>query len=68
MYRRIGDVLHTHREDREALERIREEIGSLMFSAQYQQRPVPLEGNIIRRNWFQLYDQPEIRTIAGFED
>jgi predicted phage terminase large subunit-like protein len=27
-----------------------------MFSAQYQQRPVPLEGNIIRREWFRTYD------------
>ena len=26
-----------------------------MFSAQYQQRPVPLEGNLIRRAWFRLY-------------
>ena len=28
------------------------EIGSLLFSAQYQQRPVPVEGNLIRRAWF----------------
>ena len=27
-----------------------------MFSAQYQQRPVPLEGNLIRRDWFRFYD------------
>jgi predicted phage terminase large subunit-like protein len=27
-----------------------------MFSAQYQQRPVPLEGNLIRRDWFRYYD------------
>jgi predicted phage terminase large subunit-like protein len=27
-----------------------------MFSAQYQQRPVPLEGNLIRREWFRYYD------------
>jgi phage terminase large subunit-like protein len=26
-----------------------------MFSAQYQQRPVPLEGNLIRRDWFRSY-------------
>jgi phage terminase large subunit-like protein len=57
MHRRIGDILHPERENKEALERIRAEIGSLMFSAQYQQRPVPLEGNMIRRDWFQYYDQ-----------
>jgi len=29
-----------------------------MFSAQYQQRPVPLEGNLVKREWFRFYDQP----------
>ncbi len=40
------------------LERIKAEIGSLMFSAQYQQRPVPLEGNLVKRDWFRFYDLP----------
>ena len=54
--RRIGDILHPERESKEALDRIKAEIGSLQFSAQYQQRPVPLEGNLIRREWFRYYD------------
>jgi predicted phage terminase large subunit-like protein len=54
--RRAGDILHPERESREALESIRAEVGSLLFSAQYQQRPVPLEGNLIRRAWFKTYD------------
>jgi predicted phage terminase large subunit-like protein len=54
---RSGDVLHPERESKDALERIKAEIGSLKFSAQYQQRPVPLEGNLIRRDWFRSYDQ-----------
>jgi predicted phage terminase large subunit-like protein len=56
--RRVNDVLHPERESKEALERIKAEINSLMFSAQYQQRPVPLEGNLIQRAWFRFYDQP----------
>jgi predicted phage terminase large subunit-like protein len=56
MTRRIGDILHPERESKDALERIKAEIGSLQFSAQYQQRPVPLEGNLIRREWFRYYD------------
>jgi predicted phage terminase large subunit-like protein len=56
MSRRVGDILHPERESKEALDRIKNEIGSLMFSAQYQQRPVPLEGNLIRRAWFRYYD------------
>jgi phage terminase large subunit-like protein len=27
----------------------------MMFSAQYQQQPVPLEGNLIRRGWFRYF-------------
>ena len=47
---------HPERESRETLEAIKSEVGSLMFSAQYQQRPVPVEGNLIRRSWFPTYD------------
>ena len=61
MTRRIGDILHPERESKDTLDRIKAEIGSLMFSAQYQQRPVPLEGNLIRRDWFRSYDQPAPR-------
>src|SRR5262249_8798240 len=45
--RRAGDLLHPERESAETLEKIRLEIGSLQYSAQYQQRPVPIEGNLI---------------------
>src|SRR6202040_2461783 len=54
--RRSGDILHPERESREALEAIKAEVGSLLFSAQYQQQPVPAEGNLIRRSWFPAYD------------
>lgn len=63
--RRRGEVLHPERESKAALDRIRAEIGSLMFSAQYQQRPVPLEGNLIRRDWFRFYDQLPQADPAG---
>jgi predicted phage terminase large subunit-like protein len=51
-----GEVLQPERESRETLERIRRDIGSLQFSAQYQQQPVPAEGNLVRREWFRQYD------------
>ena len=54
--RRSGDILHPERESREALEAIKAEMGSLLFHAQYQQQPVPIEGNLIRRSWFPTYD------------
>lgn len=63
--RRTGDILHAERESKEALDRMKAEIGSLQFSAQYQQRPVPLEGNLIRREWFRYYDQLPQQGVAG---
>ena len=35
MTRRVGDILHPERESKDALDRIKAEIGSLQFSAQY---------------------------------
>jgi predicted phage terminase large subunit-like protein len=54
--RRTGDILHPERESGAALEAIRREVGSLLFSAQYQQQPVPAEGNVIKRAWFSAYE------------
>ncbi len=52
-----GDVLHPAHEDKAALDRIKAEIGSFNFSAQYQQRPVPFEGNLVKMDWFRFYDR-----------
>ena len=57
-FRRAGEVLHASREPREILEGIRRAQGSLVFSAQYQQAPIPPEGNIIKREWLRSYDEP----------
>ena len=66
--RRSGDILHPERESRAALEAIKAEVGSLLFSAQYQQQPVPVEGNLVRRSWFLTYDElpagPSLRRIV----
>ncbi|MEE1656949.1 phage terminase large subunit [Microvirga sp. CF3062] len=55
--RRPGEVLHAAREPREILEQMRRSQGSLTFSAQYQQAPVPPEGNIVKREWLRTYSQ-----------
>jgi predicted phage terminase large subunit-like protein len=56
VYERVpGEVLHPAREPLEILEQIRRSQGSLTFSAQYQQAPVPPEGNVIRREWLRYY-------------
>jgi hypothetical protein len=62
--RKKGEALHPAREPLEVLEQIRREMGSLAFSAQYLQRPVPPEGNLIKRNWIKWYDNVPTRTTG----
>jgi predicted phage terminase large subunit-like protein len=49
--RRVGDVLHAAREPLAKLEEMRATMGSAVFSAQYQQAPVPAAGAMIERAW-----------------
>ena len=56
-FRKEGDLLHPERENREILDSLRRELGPYLYSAQYQQKPVPLGGGIIRRDWLAYYDQ-----------
>src|SRR5262249_45359957 len=56
--RKIGDLLHPQRESKQVLDQVRLSMGSAVFSAQYLQRPIPEEGNIIKRDWFKFYDWP----------
>ena len=63
-HRQEGSILHPERESAETLERIKAEIGSLQFSAQYQQSPVPPEGNLVKREWFKYYDTAPSRGLG----
>lgn len=56
-WRKPGSALHPEREPVDALEGIRRDMGSLDFSAQYQQAPIPVGGNLIKRSWFRFYDE-----------
>jgi len=53
-----GEVLHPEREPLEVLKKMRELMGTYFFSAQYQQRPIPTEGNLIQWRWFAFYEPP----------
>ena len=55
--RRIGDILNPVRESREVLEQIRAEMGGRAFEAQYQQNPTPTEGDYVRWDRIQFYDE-----------
>ena len=59
-YRKVGELLHPARENRKALDELKAAMGSMEFTAQYQQAPVPLGGNLIKWSWFKFYQIPPI--------
>lgn len=54
-----GQVLWPEREPAQLVDRMRTELGSYAFASQYQQRPAPLEGGIIKRAHWRYFD-PEM--------
>lgn len=56
--RQEGEPLQPKREGLAALAQIKTNKGGLLFSAHYQQEPVPLEGNLLKRDRFRLVDAP----------
>jgi len=56
-HRRPGEVLSPEREPIEVLDRLRSQLGSDLFSAQYQQAPVPPGGAMVKRQWIQRYTE-----------
>jgi hypothetical protein len=57
-HRAAGEVLHPERESLRVLEQLKVEMGTYDFSAQYQQAPVPPDGNMIRWEWFRIVKEP----------
>src|SRR4051812_10348653 len=58
--RRRGHRVRLHRIAREGspqewLDAARRNLGTLNFSAQYQQNALPAEGNVIKREWIHFY-------------
>lgn len=55
--RQEGEVLHPERESLVQLRRMQKQVGSYIFSSQYQQRPIPEGGAIVKSDWLQYYDE-----------
>jgi predicted phage terminase large subunit-like protein len=60
--RLASTVIDPRRESLEDLQRLRQSMGELFFSAQYQQEPIPLAGNLIKADWFEHYDIAPTQT------
>ena len=55
--RKAGDLLWASRLPQSFLDSQRVGMGSWAFNGQYQQRPAPLDGGIIKRQWVRFYRQ-----------
>jgi hypothetical protein len=64
--RQIGEVLAPDREPKEVLEQLRLQLGSDLFSAQYQQSPVPPGGAMIKRSWLRRYTELPVASRGSF--
>ena len=54
--RQKGELLHPEHEPVNVLRELKQNMGSIAFSAQYQQSPIPPGGTIIKRKWLKSYD------------
>jgi predicted phage terminase large subunit-like protein len=54
-WRAEGEALCPERYDAERLNKIKRRVGSYFWAALYQQRPAPIEGAMLKRNWWQYY-------------
>jgi predicted phage terminase large subunit-like protein len=57
--RTLGEALHPERESLATLARVRATIGEANFAGQYQQRPAPAGGGVIKAAWFRRYGPDE---------
>jgi len=64
-HRHVGQALHPEHESLATLEALRRTVGSDIFSAQYQQTPVPAGGNMIKRGWMRYYEKLPGRTYRS---
>ncbi len=69
--REQGDLLHPAHEPAEVLREMKKSMGSMLFSAQYQQAPEPAGGKIIKRKMLQYYSavvrRPTDRIVLSWD-
>jgi predicted phage terminase large subunit-like protein len=58
--RQKGEALHPEREPLEVLAELRKQMGPYEFAGQYQQRPIPEDGGVVKLSWLHFYDPQEL--------
>lgn len=61
--RKVGNILHPRMEGQQELATIKSELGEYNFSAQYQQNPIALDGNMIKQKWLKYFKIEQIITL-----
>jgi predicted phage terminase large subunit-like protein len=62
-HRKEREVLHPEHEGQEGYGEAKRMLGSFAFEAQYQQSPLPPEGNMIKAGWFKRYAEDLPREV-----
>lgn len=61
-----GELLWKERFTAEVLAKLKKSLGSFAYAAQFQQRPVPAGGGIIKQAWFRFWrDKPRPAGVIG---
>jgi predicted phage terminase large subunit-like protein len=69
--RKVGEPLWPEWQNGDALDRIKNAVGSRTWSALYQQRPQPDEGTFFQRDWFKRFtpdEKPKFLHLYGTSD
>jgi predicted phage terminase large subunit-like protein len=57
-----GELLTSRLNDKEVL-KLKRTLGSYQYAGQYQQRPAPLEGGMLKKSWFKLYQYDQLPDL-----
>lgn len=60
-----NELLHQTREGVEVIERLKRDLGTYTFSAQYLQDPLSINSGMIKKSWIEYYKTPT--SIASYE-
>ncbi len=55
--RKKDELLHPDREGPETLDGLRNALGPYSFAGQYQQKPIPTEGGLVKSDWMHYYQE-----------
>ncbi len=64
--RAAGEALHPERDSLETLQKIRQTIGEYNFQSQYQQSPMPRDGNMIKTEWLRFFEPEQLPSDISY--